>query len=139
MGYGKVAPAPLIIICAEALALNPTAKVSARSLLPSRENFVMNEVAAPRLSRSKRLLLRLCDSLSGNGGIRQNHADCRSFSKFTFRFNATAMELNNMLHDRKSETSPPEFTAPRLVRAIKSLENSRQIFLANAGTGVTDG
>jgi hypothetical protein len=39
MGYGKVAPAPLIIICAEALALNPSTIASERSF--GLRNFIM--------------------------------------------------------------------------------------------------
>ena len=46
-------------------------------------------------------------------------------------------KLRDVLYDRKSEAGAAQLAAARFVHAIKPLENSRQILLADSDTGVT--
>ena len=71
--------------------------------------------------RAKLLVLRLRD------GNRQMDADGRPAPEFTFRLDTAAVQLRDVLHDRKTETRPAELAMARFVRAIESLEDARQI------------
>src|SRR5437764_12825318 len=83
-------------------------------------------------------MLRFCDSSPSRSGGRQNHPNCGAFPVLALGFDPTAMELNNMLYDGQAEAGPAEFAAAGLVRAIKSLENPRQIVPANPHAIIAD-
>src|SRR6266513_3771850 len=85
-----------------------------------------DEVAAGRFDRSKPLLLRLCDN-------RQNHANRCLFFDFALGFDVAAVELRDMFDDRKAKACASDVVvAARLVDAVESLKNARQIVVADA-------
>src|ERR1700736_1601092 len=80
-------------------------------------------------------MLRFCDSPSRIGG-RENDANCCPFSAPAFGFYSPAVKLGDMFYNRLPEPSAAEMATSRLVSAIKSLKDPRQILLADADAGV---
>src|SRR5438445_6723931 len=85
-----------------------------------------DEIAAWRFSRSKDLLLRLCDN-------RQYHANRRAFADLTLGFDAAAVQLRDVFDNRQAKTGSPNASGTAgFIDAIEALENARQIFFADA-------
>jgi hypothetical protein len=83
------------------------------------------------------LMLRFCDSRAiGRHFRRKNDADGGTAPKLTLRLDSAPVQLGDMLHNRETKASPAEFATARFVRAIKSLKDPRQIFMANSDTVV---
>jgi hypothetical protein len=80
-------------------------------------------------------MLRFCDSRAiGRHSQGKNDANGRSPSKLALSLDPAAVQLGNMFHNRQPKTGAAEFATARFVRAIKPLEDARQIFLTNADT-----
>ena len=86
------------------------------------------------------LVLRLCDKERSPTGCaeRKNHADRRPFAWLALRFGGAAMQLRDVFHDRETQARAAELAASRFVGAIKTLENARQIVLANPNALIGD-
>src|ERR1051325_4842819 len=63
---------------------------------------------------------------------RQNNRYRRSLTNLAPGFGCAAMQLRDVLDDRKSEPSSAQFTTPSLVYSIKSLKDPRQVLRPNA-------
>ena len=83
-------------------------------------------------------VLRFCDGVFVERANRQTDADGRASTDGAFGFNAAAMQFNNVLYNRQSQTRATQFAAARFVRAIKALKNSRQIAARNSDALVAD-
>src|SRR6266481_2704951 len=80
-------------------------------------------------------MLQFCDSCAiGRHFQRKNDANGRSMAKLALSLDPAAVQLGNMFHNRQPKTGPAEFATARFVRAIKPLEDARQILLTNADT-----
>ena len=53
-------------------------------------------------------------------------------------FDTAAMQFGDVLYDRQSQTCATQLAAARFVRAIKALEDSRQIARRNADALIAD-
>ena len=60
------------------------------------------------------------------------HSHRRPTPEFALRLDRSAMQLRDMLHDRKTESGPAQFTIARLIRAVEPLKDSRQITRGNS-------
>ena len=80
--------------------------------------------------RAKLLVLRLRD------GNRQVDPYRCPAPKFTFRLDTAAVQLRDVLHDRETEPRPAELAMARFVRAVKSLEDARQIAGRNSRSAI---
>jgi hypothetical protein len=80
-------------------------------------------------------MLRLRD---GRPSDRQDHADCCSLVYCTFRLNPAAVQLNDMLYNRQTETSSAEFAATGSIDPIKSLEDAGQISRGDTDPAICD-
>ena len=78
------------------------------------------------------LMLRFCDGVAVWRTNRKNRADGRAATEFACSFDTAAMQLDNMLYDRQTQTCATQLATPRFVRPIKALEDSRQIARRNS-------
>src|SRR5438034_7959037 len=71
---------------------------------------------------------------------RQHHSNCRPAPKLAFGFDATAVQLDDMFHNRQPKAGSTELAATGFVGAIEALENPRQIIFPdpNPIVGHTD-
>jgi hypothetical protein len=84
-------------------------------------------------------VLRFCDSsLIGRAIHREHHSNGRSPPKLAFGLDAAAVHLGDMFDDGETKTGAAELATARLIRSIKTLEDTRQIGLAYADPGVTN-
>src|SRR6266403_2807998 len=84
-------------------------------------------------------MLRFCDT-AGFRGVFAGEQDTngRAPTKLAFRFDAAAVQLRDVLDDGKAKAGAAQLAAARLVDPIKSLEDARQIFFANADSSVAN-
>ena len=59
------------------------------------------------------------------------HPHRRSAAELTFRLDAAAVQLRDVLHNGETEAGPAQFPVPRLIRAVKTLEDAWQIARRN--------
>src|SRR5207249_2368150 len=71
---------------------------------------------------------------------RHHHANCRPASKLAFGFEATAVQLDDMFHNRQPKASSTELAATGFVGTIEALKNPGQIIFPdpNAIVGHAD-
>ena len=77
-------------------------------------------------------MLRFCDSACRTARIRQQNTDRGAFAEFALGFNAPAVQLGDVLHNRQSKAGSTQFATARFVRAVKSFKDPRQIFGADS-------
>ena len=84
-------------------------------------------------------MLRFCDTASFRGVFaREQDTNGSTPTKLAFRFDATAVQLDDVLDDGKPKAGAAQLAAARSVDPIKALEDARQIFFANADPSVAN-
>src|SRR5438128_9602799 len=62
----------------------------------------------------------------------ENHADRCSFARLALSFGSSAMQLRDVLYNREAQSRSAQLAAPCFVNPIETLEDARQIALANS-------
>jgi len=82
-------------------------------------------------------MLRFCDTINFRGILgREQDMDGGAASEFALCFDPTAVQLGDVFDDGKPETSAAQLATARLIDAIKSLEDARQVLFPDADAGV---
>ena len=66
------------------------------------------------------------------------HPHRRPAPGLTFRLDAAAVQLRDVLYDRETEPGPAQFPVARFIRPVKSLEDAWQIARRNTRSIVRD-
>ena len=69
-------------------------------------------------------MLRFCDGVAVWRTNRKNRADSRAATEFACSFDTAAVQLDDMLDDRQTQTCATHLATPRFFRPIKPLEDS---------------
>src|SRR6185295_1013776 len=85
--------------------------------------------------------LFFCESHRGGivRGPRKLDTKDRALPRFTLCPHSSTLRLDQLFHDRKAKPGAASRTSARVVRAVETLEDERQVFRRNAWTTVRDG
>src|SRR5204863_1778720 len=68
---------------------------------------------------------------------REVQQDCGAATDFAFGFDAPAVSLHEVLHDRESQSRATLLTRPSGIHAVESLEDAGQVIGGNAAARIT--